>query len=199
MLDSSPFCSQHDVDQKAIRTIWCAKKCFILSPPVSHAREQDPELHVPALQVSPSPAQVCSGVILQAQSSSPSKLLFITIRNMIKTGMVDKTQPVFTLSATGSSTGMLNLKTFWSRWDSQSTPQHFTSQHHLIQNQIPQQHNTLKLGDFGSCNSLYAGPPYTEYISTRWYRAPECLLTDGHYSHKMDLWSTGCVFYEILT
>ncbi|XP_062324057.1 MAPK/MAK/MRK overlapping kinase-like [Osmerus eperlanus] len=60
-------------------------------------------------------------------------------------------------------------------------------------------HNTLKLGDFGSCNSLYAGPPYTEYISTRWYRAPECLLTDGHYSHKMDLWSAGCVFYEILT
>ncbi|CAK6431808.1 unnamed protein product [Pipistrellus nathusii] len=55
----------------------------------------------------------------------------------------------------------------------------------------------LKLGDFGSCRSVYSKQPYTEYISTRWYRAPECLLTDGFYSHKMDLWSAGCVFYEI--
>ncbi|XP_028921007.1 MAPK/MAK/MRK overlapping kinase isoform X4 [Ornithorhynchus anatinus] len=55
----------------------------------------------------------------------------------------------------------------------------------------------LKLGDFGSCRSVYSRPPYTEYISTRWYRAPECLLTDGYYSSKMDMWSAGCVFYEI--
>ncbi|XP_037687744.1 MAPK/MAK/MRK overlapping kinase isoform X2 [Choloepus didactylus] len=57
--------------------------------------------------------------------------------------------------------------------------------------------DVLKLGDFGSCRSVYSQQPYTEYISTRWYRAPECLLTDGHYSYKMDLWSAGCVFYEI--
>lgn len=56
----------------------------------------------------------------------------------------------------------------------------------------------LKLADFGSCRSIYSKPPHTEYISTRWYRAPECLLTDGHYSEKMDMWSTGCVFFEIL-
>ncbi|XP_036887493.1 MAPK/MAK/MRK overlapping kinase isoform X3 [Sturnira hondurensis] len=55
----------------------------------------------------------------------------------------------------------------------------------------------LKLGDFGSCRSVYAKPPHTEYISTRWYRAPECLLTDGCYSYKMDLWSAGCVLYEM--
>ncbi|KAM4853604.1 MAPK/MAK/MRK overlapping kinase isoform 9-T9 [Thomomys bottae] len=55
----------------------------------------------------------------------------------------------------------------------------------------------LKLGDFGSCRSVYSKQPYTEYISTRWYRAPECLLTDGFYTYKMDLWSAGCVFYEI--
>lgn len=59
------------------------------------------------------------------------------------------------------------------------------------------QQDILKLGDFGSCRSAYSKQPYTEYISTRWYRAPECLLTDGFYSHKMDLWSAGCVFYEI--
>ncbi|GCC25337.1 hypothetical protein chiPu_0003747 [Chiloscyllium punctatum] len=57
--------------------------------------------------------------------------------------------------------------------------------------------NVLKLADFGSCRSVLSKQPYTEYISTRWYRAPECLLTDGYYSFKMDIWSTGCVFYEI--
>ncbi|XP_068608351.1 MAPK/MAK/MRK overlapping kinase-like [Brachionichthys hirsutus] len=59
--------------------------------------------------------------------------------------------------------------------------------------------NGLKLGDFGSCRSVYSKPPHTEYISTRWYRAPECLLTDGYYNLKMDVWSAGCVFFEILS
>jgi renal tumor antigen len=62
---------------------------------------------------------------------------------------------------------------------------------------FPFQQDILKLGDFGSCCSVYSKQPYTEYISTRWYRAPECLLTDGFYTYKMDLWSAGCVFYEI--
>ncbi|XP_069772513.1 MAPK/MAK/MRK overlapping kinase-like isoform X3 [Narcine bancroftii] len=57
--------------------------------------------------------------------------------------------------------------------------------------------NLLKLADFGSCRSIFSKQPYTEYVSTRWYRAPECLLTDGYYGFKMDIWSTGCVFYEI--
>lgn len=56
----------------------------------------------------------------------------------------------------------------------------------------------LKLGDFGSCRGVYSRQPYTEYISTRWYRAPECLLTDGWYGYKMDIWGVGCVFFEIL-
>jgi serine/threonine protein kinase len=39
---------------------------------------------------------------------------------------------------------------------------------------------TLKLADFGWCRGIYSKPPYVEeYISSRWYRAPECLLTDG--------------------
>ncbi|XP_051502042.1 MAPK/MAK/MRK overlapping kinase-like isoform X1 [Myxocyprinus asiaticus] len=59
--------------------------------------------------------------------------------------------------------------------------------------------DVLKLADFGSCRSIYSKPPHTEYISTRWYRAPECLLTDGHYSQKMDMWSAGCVFFEIFS
>ena len=43
----------------------------------------------------------------------------------------------------------------------------------------------LKLADFGSCKGIYSKPPFTEYISTRWYRAPECLLTDGYYNYKV--------------
>ncbi|KAM5240044.1 MAPK/MAK/MRK overlapping kinase isoform 3-T3 [Hipposideros larvatus] len=65
------------------------------------------------------------------------------------------------------------------------------------ENILIKQQDVLKLGDFGSCRSVYSKQPYTEYISTRWYRAPECLLTDGFYSSRMDLWSAGCVFFEI--
>ena len=47
----------------------------------------------------------------------------------------------------------------------------------------------LKLADLGSCRGIYSKPPYTEYISTRWYRAPECLLTDGYYGYKVLLYT----------
>mmetsp|Transcript_178255 Transcript_178255/g.433682 ORF Transcript_178255/g.433682 Transcript_178255/m.433682 type:complete len:520 (-) Transcript_178255:94-1653(-) len=54
----------------------------------------------------------------------------------------------------------------------------------------------IKLADLGSCRGIYSRQPYTEYISTRWYRAPECLLTDGYYNFKMDLFAAGCVWFE---
>ncbi len=57
--------------------------------------------------------------------------------------------------------------------------------------------DTLKLADLGSCRGIYSKQPYTEYISTRWYRSPECLLTDGYYNYKMDIWGAGCVMFEI--
>ena len=57
--------------------------------------------------------------------------------------------------------------------------------------------DSLKLADFGSCRGIYSKQPYTEYISTRWYRPPECLLTDGWYNSKMDIWGVGCVFFEV--
>lgn len=41
--------------------------------------------------------------------------------------------------------------------------------------------------------------PFTEYISTRWYRPPECLLTDGYYDFKMDIWGAGCIMFEIVS
>lgn len=57
----------------------------------------------------------------------------------------------------------------------------------------------LKIGDFGTTCHYTDGHPYTEYVATRWYRSPECLLTRGWYNSKMDIWATGCVLYEIAT
>lgn len=46
---------------------------------------------------------------------------------------------------------------------------------------------------------IHQAPPHSAYISTRWYRAPESLLTAGFYGSKIDVWALGCVFYELLT
>ena len=59
--------------------------------------------------------------------------------------------------------------------------------------------NKIKLADFGSVHSMHGNPPFTEYISTRWYRSPECLITDGYYNCYMDIWGIGCVFFELMT
>uniref|UniRef100_A0A2S2R103 MAPK/MAK/MRK overlapping kinase n=1 Tax=Sipha flava TaxID=143950 RepID=A0A2S2R103_9HEMI len=57
----------------------------------------------------------------------------------------------------------------------------------------------LKIGDFGTACHVSEGQPYTEYVATRWYRSPECLLTRGWYGKKMDIWAMGCVIYEMAT
>jgi serine/threonine protein kinase len=38
----------------------------------------------------------------------------------------------------------------------------------------------------------------TEYVVTRWYRAPELLVSNSTYSEKIDIWSVGCILGEIL-
>ena len=57
----------------------------------------------------------------------------------------------------------------------------------------------LKLVDFGSTKPMSAHGPFTEYVSTRWYRAPECILTAGSYGPGVDIWAVGCILYEIMT
>lgn len=37
----------------------------------------------------------------------------------------------------------------------------------------------------------------TEYVATRWYRAPEVMLTAAQYSKEMDIWSVGCILGEL--
>ena len=38
----------------------------------------------------------------------------------------------------------------------------------------------------------------TEYVVTRWYRAPELLLANETYSGAIDIWSVGCILAELL-
>ncbi|RRT56630.1 hypothetical protein BHE74_00006025 [Ensete ventricosum] len=38
----------------------------------------------------------------------------------------------------------------------------------------------------------------TEYVVTRWYRAPELLLNSSEYTAAIDVWSVGCIFMELM-
>ncbi|KAJ2961994.1 hypothetical protein NQZ79_g2759 [Umbelopsis isabellina] len=58
---------------------------------------------------------------------------------------------------------------------------------------------TVKIADFGLAREMKSRPPYTEYVSTRWYRAPEVLLRSSAYSFPVDLWAVGAMFAELIT
>ncbi|XP_063626173.1 cyclin-dependent kinase-like 1 [Cydia splendana] len=58
----------------------------------------------------------------------------------------------------------------------------------------------VKLCDLGFARALAApGEPYTEYVATRWYRAPELLVAEHRYGPEVDIWAIGCMFAEMLT
>ena len=38
----------------------------------------------------------------------------------------------------------------------------------------------------------------TEYVATRWYRAPELMLSVHQFTKAIDVWSVGCIFAEML-
>lgn len=39
----------------------------------------------------------------------------------------------------------------------------------------------------------------TEYVATRWYRAPELLLSWNKYTSAIDMWAVGCIFSELIS
>ncbi|XP_046659580.1 serine/threonine-protein kinase MAK isoform X2 [Homalodisca vitripennis] len=57
----------------------------------------------------------------------------------------------------------------------------------------------VKIADFGLAREIRSNPPYTDYVSTRWYRAPEVLLHSTVYSSPIDLWAVGCIMAELYT
>lgn len=71
----------------------------------------------------------------------------------------------------------------------------------------------IKVADFGLARSLctqeedqstkyiikpFLDPVLTEYVATRWYRAPEILLGSQHYTKAVDMWSIGCIVGEMV-
>ena len=57
----------------------------------------------------------------------------------------------------------------------------------------------VKIADFGLVREIRSKPPYTDYVSTRWYRAPEVLLRSTNYSSPIDIFAVGCILAELYT
>jgi len=63
----------------------------------------------------------------------------------------------------------------------------------------------VKVCDFGLARSLVQhqdnaqNPVLTDYVATRWYRAPEILLGSTSYTKGVDIWSVGCILGELLS
>lgn len=60
----------------------------------------------------------------------------------------------------------------------------------------------LKICDFGLARAILPNLKYkndmTDYVATRWYRAPELLLESRNYTEAVDMWAVGCIFAELL-
>lgn len=58
----------------------------------------------------------------------------------------------------------------------------------------------LAICDFGLARGISESgdTKLTEYVVTRWYRAPELLCESDMYGTPVDLWAVGCIFAEIL-
>ncbi len=61
----------------------------------------------------------------------------------------------------------------------------------------------LKIGDFGMARGLSSSPEehstfMTEYVATRWYRAPELMVSFSEYTFAIDMWSVGCIVAEMI-
>ena len=57
----------------------------------------------------------------------------------------------------------------------------------------------IKIGDFGVAKEIpkYKNIPLTDYVCTRWYRAPECVLKGVNYNYNIDIWAVGCIMVEL--
>jgi len=59
--------------------------------------------------------------------------------------------------------------------------------------------DTVKLADFGLAREIRSRPPYTDYVSTRWYRAPEVLLRSPYYNSPIDIFAIGVIAAELFS
>ena len=84
-----------------------------------------------------------------------------------------------------STTASMDQSTTFKRYSSLMTPPSTPSIY------------TVKIADFGLARETYSHHPYTTYVSTRWYRAPEVLLRAGEYSAPVDVWALGAMAVEV--
>ncbi|NWT94428.1 CDKL2 protein, partial [Urocynchramus pylzowi] len=82
----------------------------------------------------------------------------------------------------------------------------FCHSHNIIhrdikpENILVSQSGVVKLCDFGFARPLATpGEVYTDYVATRWYRAPELLVGDSKYGRPVDVWAVGSLVTEMLT
>lgn len=60
-----------------------------------------------------------------------------------------------------------------------------------------EQKGTIKIADFGLAKQIRSRPPYTDYVSTRWYRAPEVILRSPNYNSPIDIFAVGAIMAEL--
>ena len=60
-------------------------------------------------------------------------------------------------------------------------------------------HQTITISDFGLAKECNSKPPFTDYVSTRWYRAPEILLRSPDYNAPIDIFALGAIMSELYT
>lgn len=67
------------------------------------------------------------------------------------------------------------------------------------ENVLVSPNGVIKLCDFGFARIL-SGPneSCTDYVATRWYRAPELLVGDSRYGKGVDVWAVGCLYAEAI-
>ena len=59
--------------------------------------------------------------------------------------------------------------------------------------------HSLKICDFGFARTVsHPGQQLTDYVATRWYRAPELLLGSTKYEKSVDIWAIGCIMGELI-
>ncbi|CAD8202943.1 unnamed protein product [Paramecium octaurelia] len=65
------------------------------------------------------------------------------------------------------------------------------------ENMLMTENGIVKIIDFGLAREIRSRPPYTDYVATRWYRAPEILLKQINYNSPVDIFALGCIMAEL--
>lgn len=73
----------------------------------------------------------------------------------------------------------------------------YTPYHNENSASSPHSQFRIKIADFGLSRHVDDRDPYTAYVSTRWYRAPEILLRCEYYSAPVDIWAFGAMAAEV--